>query len=108
MKRLDGIEIILYVIILPLTVIASLMMIISFISLHYQNDCFVEQNEYCVVLDKDSRLTPQVIGKYVSTRRVNRIDAVGLTTQDTVTIDVDRYIFGNVEIGDTVKTINLR
>lgn len=108
MKRLDGIEIILYVIILPLTVIASLMMIISFIGLHYQNDCFVEQNEYCVVLDKDSRLTPQVIGKYVSTRRVNRIDAVGLTTQDTVTIDVDRYIFGNVEIGDTVKTINLR
>ena len=33
---------------------------------------------------------------------------VRLTTQDTVTIDIDRCVFDNIEIGDTVKTINLR
>ena len=108
MKRLDGLDICIYWIILPLTVIASLMMIISFIGVHYQNDSFVNQNEECIVLNKDSRLTPQVIGKFVSTRRVNRIDAIGLTTQDTITIDMNRCIFDNIKIGDTIRTIKLR
>lgn len=108
MKRIDGLDICINWVILPLSILATLMMIISFIGLHYQNDCFIDQNEYCIVINKDSRLTPQVIGKFVSTRRVNRINTIGLTTQDTVTIDVDRYIFDDIKIGDTIKTKNLR
>lgn len=110
MKRLDSIDVCMYIIyaLIPVAIIAAIMMVISFIGLRNQNDCFIDQNEYCVVINKDSRLTPQVIGKFVSTRRVNRINAVGLTTQDTVTIDVDRCVFDNIEIGDTIKTKNLR
>jgi hypothetical protein len=108
MKRLDGIDICLYVIIIPLSTIAALMMIISFVGLFCQKESFINQNEYCVVIDKDSRLRPRVTGAFVSSERVNRIDALGLTTQDTVTIDIDRCGFDNIEIGDTVKTINLR
>lgn len=110
MKRLDSIDVCMYIIyaLIPVAIIAAIMMIISFIGLRCQNDCFIDQNEYSVVINKDSRLTPQVIGKFISTRRVNRINAVGLTTQDTVTIDVDRYIFDDIKIGDTIKTIKLR
>lgn len=108
MKRLDAIDICLYVIITPVSIIASLMMIISFIGLHYQKDYFINQNEYCVVLNKDSHLRPRVTGTFVSTEHVNRINALGLTTQDTVTVDVNSRLFDNIEIGDTVKTANLR
>lgn len=106
MKRLDGIEIILHVL-LVLTVSIGILAIIAVVCLHKQTECFIEQNEYCVVLDKDSHLVPQVAGKFVTTRSVHRIDAIGLTTQDTLTIDINSRLFGNIEIGDTIKTINL-
>lgn len=106
MKRLDGIEIILHVL-LVLTVAIGILAIIACVCSHKQTECFIEQNEYCVVLDKDSHLVPQVAGKFVTTRSVSRINTIGLTTQDTITIDVNRCLFGNIEIGDTIKTINL-
>ena len=108
MKRIDGWDICINWIILPISIIAAIMMIISFIGLQCQKESFVDQNDYCVVLNKDSRLTPQVIGKFVTTRSVHRIDAIGLTTQDTVTVNVSRCIFDDIEIGDTIKTINLK
>jgi hypothetical protein len=108
MKRIDGWDICINWIILPISIIAAIMMIISFIGLQCQKESFVDQNDYCVVLNKDSRLTPQVIGKIVTARRVNRVNIVGLTTQDTVTVNVSRCIFDDIEIGDTIKPINLK
>ena len=109
MKHLNGIDICSHIlhVLMGLFIVASIIMIISFVGLHSQKECFTNQNDYCVVLNKDSRLTPQVIGKLITTRRVNRINVIGLTTQDTVTIDVNTRIFKNIEIGDTIKTIEL-
>lgn len=108
MKRIDGWDICINWIILPLSIIAAIMMIISFIGLLCQKESLINQNEYCVVLNKDSHLTSRVSGCFVAPRRVTRITAIGLTTQDTVTIDVDKYNFADIEIGDTIKTINLK
>jgi 2',3'-cyclic-nucleotide 2'-phosphodiesterase (5'-nucleotidase family) len=47
------------------------------------------------------------MGKFVTTRSVSRINAIGLTTQDTLTIDINSHLFDNIEIGDTIKTIKL-
>lgn len=107
MKR-DGIDIFMDWVITPVSIIAALMMTISFVGLLCQEDSFIDQNNYCVVLNKDSNLRPMIAGKFITARRVNRIDAVGLTTQDTITLDVDRDLFANIEIGDTIKTISLR
>ena len=107
MKR-DGIDIFMDWVITPISIIAALMMTISFVGLLCQENSFIDQNDYCVVLNKDSNLRPMITGKFIATRSVHRIDAVGLTTQDTVLIDVNRRLFDNVEIGDTLKTINLR
>lgn len=107
MKRIDGLDICIYTLI-SVTVIAVVMVIISFIGLYCQKENFISQNEYCVVLDKDSHLTPQVIGRCVTPRCSYQINTVGLTTQDTVTIEVDRYVFNYIEVGDTIKTINLK
>lgn len=108
MKRFDATDFCMYVIVTPLTIIAVLMMTISFIGLLCQKESLINQNEYCVVLNKDSHLTSRVSGGFVAPRRVTRITAIGLTTQDTVTIDVDKYNFADIEIGDTIKTINLK
>lgn len=107
MKR-DGIDIFMDWVIIPVSIIAALMMTISFVGLLCQEDNFIDQNDYCVVLNKDSNLRPMITGKFIATRRVNRIDAVGLTTRDTITLDVDRDLFADIEIGDTIKTISLR
>lgn len=107
MKR-DGIDIFMDWVITPVSIIAALMMTISFVGLLCQEDNFIDQNDYCVVLTKDSNLRPMVTGKFVMAQRVNRIDAVGLTTQDTITVDIDRSLFDDIEVGDTIKTINLR
>lgn len=110
MKRIDSIDICLRItyVLMGISIVAAIMIIISFVGLYCQKDCFINQNEYCVVLNKDSHLTPQVNGRFISTRRVNRINTIGLTTQDTVTIDVNTRIFNDIEIGDTIKTIKLR
>ena len=108
MKKFDGWDICLYVVILPLTILSATMMILSVIGIHCQTESFIDQNDYCVVVNKDSRLVPQVSGKFVTTRRVSRINAVGLTTQDTLEVDINRRLFGDIEIGDTIKTINLK
>ena len=107
MKR-DGIDIFMDWVITPVSIIAALMTTISFVGLLCQEDNFIDQNDYCVVLTKDSNLRPMVTGKFVMAQRVNRIDAVGLTTQDTITVDIDRSLFDDIEVGDTIKTINLR
>ena len=88
-------------------ILSSAMMIISVIGLHYQAESFIDQNDYCVVVNKDYHLVPQVSGNFVTTRRVNQINAIGITTQDTLTIDINRDLFDNIEIGDTIKTIKL-
>lgn len=110
MKRIDSIDICLYIlyVLMGISIVAVIMMIISFVGLHYQKKSFINQNEYCVVLNKDSHLTPQVTGRFVSTKRVNRINVIGLTMQDTVIIDTNTRIFNDIEIGDTIKTIKLR
>lgn len=108
MKKFDGWDICLYVVILPLTILSAAMMILSVIGIHCQTESFVDQNDYCVVVNKDSRLVPQVSGKFVTTRRVNRIDVIGITTQDTLTIDINSRLFNDIEAGDTIKTINLK
>jgi hypothetical protein len=110
MKRIDSFDVCTFIlhILLVLTVAIGILGIMAIIGSYKQKECFIEQNEYCVVLSKDSHLVTQVAGKFVTTRSVHRIDAVGLTTQDTVLIDVNRRLFDNVEIGDTLKTINLR
>lgn len=110
MKRIDSFDVCTFIlhILLVLTVAIGILGIMAIIGSYKQKECFIEQNEYCVVLNKDSHLVTQVDGKFVTTRSVHRIDAVGLTTQDTVLIDVNRRLFDNVEIGDTLKTINLR
>jgi hypothetical protein len=110
MKRIDSFDVCTFIlhILLVLTVAIGILGIMAIIGSYKQKECFIEQNEYCVVLNKDSHLVTQVAGKFVTTRSVHRIDAVGLTTQDTVLIDVNRRLFDNVEIGDTLKTINLR
>lgn len=109
MKRIDSIDICLYIlyVLMGLFIVATIMMIISFIGLHSQKECFINQNDYCVVLNKDSHLRPQVVGKFITTRCVNRINVIGLTTQDTVTIDANTRILNDIEIGDTIKTIKL-
>lgn len=109
MKRIDSFGVCTFIlhVLLVLTVAIGILSIIAIVCLHKQTECFVEQNEYCVVLDKDSHLVPQVAGKFVTARSVHRIDAIGLTTQDTISIDVNSRLFDNIEIGDTVKTINL-
>lgn len=110
MKRIDSIDICLYIlyVLMGISIVAVIMMIISFVGLHYQKESFINQNEYCVVLNKDSHLTPQITGRFVSTKRVNRINVIGLTMQDTVIIDTNTHIFNDIEIGDTIKTIKLR
>lgn len=110
MKRIDSIDICLYIlyILMGISIVASIMIIISFVGLHSQKERFINQNDYCVVLNKDSHLRPQAVGKFVTTRCVDRINVIGLTTQDTVTIDANTRIFNDFEIGDTIKTIKLR
>lgn len=109
MKRIDSYDVCTFIlhILLVLAIVIGILAIIACICSHKRTENFVEENEYCVVLDKDSHLVPQVAGKFVTTRSVHRINALGLTTQDTITIDVNRRLFDNVEIGDTIKTINL-
>lgn len=109
MKRIDSYDVCAFIlhILLVLAVAIGILAIIACICSHKQTECFIKQNEYCVVLDKDSHLVPQVIGKFVTTRSVHRIDAIGLTTQDTILIDINRRLFDNIEIGDTIKTVNL-
>lgn len=110
MKKFDSFDVCTFIlhIMLVLTVSIGILAIIAVVCLHKQTECFVEQNEYCVILDKDSHLVPQVAGKFVTTRRVTRINAVGLTTQDTITLDISSRLFNNIETGDTINTINLR
>jgi hypothetical protein len=91
-----------------IAIVAIIMTIISFVGLHNQKECFINQNDYCVVLNKDSHLRPQLIGKTVMPIRIDQINTIGLTTQDTITIDVSRCLFDDIEIGDTIKTIKLR
>lgn len=110
MKRIDSIDICLYIlyILMGISIVAAIMMIISFVGLHSQKERFINQNDYCVVLNKDSHLRPRVIGKHITPIHVNRINVIGLTTQDTVTIDANTCIFNDIKIGDTIKTIKLR
>ena len=109
MKRIDSYDVCTFIlhILLALTIFIGILGIIACVCSYKQTESFVEQNEYCVVLDKDSHLVPQVTGKFVTTRSVHRINAIGLTTQDTILVDVNRRLFDNVEIEDTIKTINL-
>lgn len=110
MKRIDSIDICTYIlhVLLVLTIVIGILLIIATIGSHKQKDCFINQNEYCVVLNKDSHLVTQVTGKFVTTRSVERINTIGLTTQDTVTLDINSRLFNDIEIGDTIKTVNLR
>mgnify|MGYP006898640045 CR=1 FL=1 len=93
---------------LVLITVISVLLIISLFCSYKQKDCFISQNEYCVVLNKDSHIETQVSGKFVTTIFVSQINTVGLTTQDTITININSRLFDNIEIGDTIKTIKLR
>lgn len=110
MKKIDSIDVCTFIlhILLVLTIAIGILVIMAMVCSHKQTECFVDQNDYCVVINKDSHLVPQVMGKFVTTRRVSRINAVGLTTQDTLEVDINRRLFGDIEIGDTIKTINLK
>ena len=92
---------------LALSIVIHILLIIECVYSHKQKDCFISQNDYCIVLNKDSHLETRVSGKFVTTRSVSQINTVGLTTQDTVTIDINSRLFDNIEIGDTIKTIKL-
>ena len=93
--------------ILVLITVIGVLLIISMVCSYKQKDCFISQNEYCVVLNKDSHIETRVYGKFVTPITVNKINIVGLTTQDTLTIDINSRLFDNIEIGDTIKTIKL-
>lgn len=110
MKRIDSIDICTYIlhVLLVLAIVIGILLIIATVGSHKQKDCFISQNEYGVVINKDSYLVPQVYGKFVTTRSVSRINTIGLTTQDTITLDINSRLFNNIEIGDTIKTISLR
>jgi hypothetical protein len=109
MKSIDSYNVCTFIlhVLLIFTIAIGILAIIACVCSYKQTESFIEQNEYCVVLDKDSHLVPQVTGKFVTTRSVHRINAVGLTTQDTILVDVNRCLFDNVETGDTIKTIHL-
>ena len=92
---------------LEVLLLYNILSIMAIVCSHKQTECFVDQNDYCVVINKDSHLVPQVMGKFVTTRQVSRIDVIGITTQDTLTIDINSRLFDNIEIGDTIKTIKL-
>ena len=110
MKRIDSYGVCTFIlhILLVFTISIGILSIIAIFCSHEQTECFTEQNEYCVVLSKDTHLRTQVAGKFVTTTSVNRIKAVGLTTQETLTLDVSSRAFNDIEIGDTVKTVKLR
>jgi hypothetical protein len=109
MKSIDSYNVCTFIlhVLLIFTIAIGILAIIACVCSYKQTESFIEQNEYCIVLDKDSHLVPQVTGKFVTTRSVHRINAVGLTTQDTILVDVNRCLFDNVETGDTIKTIHL-
>lgn len=110
MKKIDSFDVCTFIlhILLVLTIAIGILAIMAMVCSHKQTECFVDKNDYCVVINKDSHLVPQVMGKFVTTRRVTRIDAIGITTQDTLTIDINSRLFNDIEVGDTIKTINLK
>ena len=110
MKRIDSYSVCTFIlhILLIFTIAIGILSIIAIFCSCEQKECFIGQNEYCVVINKDSHLVPQVYGKFVTTSSVSRINTIGLTTQDTVTIDINSRLFDDIEIGDTIKTIKLK
>lgn len=110
MKKIDSFDVCTFIlhILLVLTIAIGILLIMAMICSYKQTESFVDQNDYCVVINKDSHLVPQVMGKFVTTRSVYRIDAIGMTVQDTLTIDINSRLFNDIEVGDTIKTINLK